>query len=225
MAILSRMKPDETIRGLARRRDGRAVAVHRGGLFAPRRRRAAGRLDLSAERQSGRHRKNTPTSSPGWSACASMRADRMALEEPLVLAGDYNVIPEPFDCHDPKVWEGDALFLPETRGAFRRLENLGLTDALRGDHRRGRPLHVLGLPGRRLAEEQRHPHRPSAALAGSGRPAGRMRHRKACPGMGEAVRPCPGIRPARPLTPAGRHHRLWTASMIGYNSGFSGDRP
>ncbi|NTJ42190.1 exodeoxyribonuclease III [Agrobacterium larrymoorei] len=57
--------------------------------------------------------------------------DRLDLEEPLILAGDYNVIPEPFDCHDPRVWEGDALFLPQTRAAFRRLENLGLTDAAR----------------------------------------------------------------------------------------------
>ncbi|HET7411723.1 MAG TPA: exodeoxyribonuclease III, partial [Pararhizobium sp.] len=57
--------------------------------------------------------------------------DRMALEEPLVLAGDYNVIPEPFDCRDPKAWERDALFLPQTRQAFRTLENLGMTDALR----------------------------------------------------------------------------------------------
>ena len=48
-----------------------------------------------------------------------------------VLAGDYNVIPEPVDCHDPRVWEGDALFRPESRAAFRRLENLGFTDALR----------------------------------------------------------------------------------------------
>ena len=57
--------------------------------------------------------------------------DRLAFEEPLILAGDYNVIPEPFDCHDPRVWEGDALFLPKTRAAFRKLENLGFTDAAR----------------------------------------------------------------------------------------------
>ena len=56
---------------------------------------------------------------------------RLALEEPLILAGDYNVIPEPQDCFDPKVWANDALYLPQTRQAFRRLENLGLTDALR----------------------------------------------------------------------------------------------
>jgi exodeoxyribonuclease-3 len=58
-------------------------------------------------------------------------ADRLALEEPLVIAGDYNVIPEPIDCHDPEVWKGDALFRPETRSAFRRLENAGFTEAVR----------------------------------------------------------------------------------------------
>lgn len=57
--------------------------------------------------------------------------NRLALEEPLVMAGDYNVIPEDRDCHDPKAWEGDALFQPETRQAFRLLLNLGFTDALR----------------------------------------------------------------------------------------------
>ena len=55
----------------------------------------------------------------------------LALEEPLVLAGDYNVIPEPRDAKDPDAWRNDALFLPQTRDAFRRLLNLGLTDALR----------------------------------------------------------------------------------------------
>jgi exodeoxyribonuclease III len=53
----------------------------------------------------------------------------LALEEPLVIAGDYNVIPEPADAHDPAAWLGDALYQPETRGAFRALKWLGLTDA------------------------------------------------------------------------------------------------
>jgi exodeoxyribonuclease-3 len=55
----------------------------------------------------------------------------MRLEEPLVLAGDYNVIPDPIDARDPSAWVTDALFLPQTRAAFRRLLTLGLTDALR----------------------------------------------------------------------------------------------
>ena len=53
----------------------------------------------------------------------------LALEEPLVLTGDYNVIPEETDCENPAAWLGDALFQPETRGAFRALKWLGLTDA------------------------------------------------------------------------------------------------
>ena len=55
----------------------------------------------------------------------------LALEEPLVLAGDYNVIPSARDVHDPELWAGDALFLPQTRARFQVLVNLGLVDALR----------------------------------------------------------------------------------------------
>ena len=55
----------------------------------------------------------------------------LALEEPLVLAGDYNVIPTSRDAKNPENWMGDALFLPQTRAKFRTLINLGLTDAVR----------------------------------------------------------------------------------------------
>ncbi len=58
-------------------------------------------------------------------------ATLLKLEEPLVLAGDYNVIPSPLDCYDPAAWANDALFLPQTRERFRALLNLGFTDALR----------------------------------------------------------------------------------------------
>jgi exodeoxyribonuclease III len=56
---------------------------------------------------------------------------RLAAEEAFVLAGDFNVIPEPIDARFPDNWRDDALFQPETRAAFRRLLNLGLTDAFR----------------------------------------------------------------------------------------------
>ncbi|MGY6284545.1 exodeoxyribonuclease III [Methylorubrum extorquens] len=55
----------------------------------------------------------------------------MTTEEALVLAGDFNVIPEPEDAADPSVWTQDALFLPETRRAFRALLAEGFTDGLR----------------------------------------------------------------------------------------------
>jgi exodeoxyribonuclease-3 len=57
--------------------------------------------------------------------------ERLLLEEPLVLAGDFNVIPSEADARNPTRWVGDALFLPRTRGKFRALCNLGLTDAVR----------------------------------------------------------------------------------------------
>ena len=56
---------------------------------------------------------------------------RLELEEPLVICGDYNVIPEPKDCWDPARWEGDALFRPESRDRFERLKNLGFIEAVR----------------------------------------------------------------------------------------------
>jgi exodeoxyribonuclease III len=51
-----------------------------------------------------------------------------------VLAGDYNVIPEPEDAKNPEAWVDAALFQPESRRAFRRILNLGLTEAFRACH-------------------------------------------------------------------------------------------
>lgn len=55
-------------------------------------------------------------------------------EEAFVLAGDYNVIPDPIDAKNPSAWTEDALFQPESRSAWRRLVALGLTDATRACH-------------------------------------------------------------------------------------------
>lgn len=49
----------------------------------------------------------------------------------FIIGGDFNIIPEDKDCHDPKAWANDALFLPRSRQHFRALENLGLYDAFR----------------------------------------------------------------------------------------------
>ncbi len=57
--------------------------------------------------------------------------ERLELEEPLVMAGDYNVIPTAADVHNPAAWTNDALFLPQTRARFHAFSNLGLTDAIR----------------------------------------------------------------------------------------------
>ncbi len=67
-----------------------------------------------------------------WMDRLEARARELLAEEmPLVLAGDYNVIPEPRDAARPEAWEGDALFLPESRAAWRRILHLGFHDATR----------------------------------------------------------------------------------------------
>jgi exodeoxyribonuclease III len=54
--------------------------------------------------------------------------------EPVVLAGDYNVVPTDFDIYSPKSWKKDALLQPESREAYRRLLAQGWIDALRSVH-------------------------------------------------------------------------------------------
>lgn len=130
VALLSKSKPDEVNRGLAGN-DEDLQARFIEGVFS---------VDGGAIRVVSLYLPNgNPPDDPvkypyklAWmERLHAFAKERLAFEEPLILAGDYNVIPEPFDCHDPKVWERDALFLPQTRESFRRLEALGLTDALR----------------------------------------------------------------------------------------------
>jgi exodeoxyribonuclease-3 len=61
-------------------------------------------------------------------------AETLALEEPVAFVGDYNVIPSADDTHYPENWAGDALFLPATRKSYRKIVNLGLSDAFRVTH-------------------------------------------------------------------------------------------
>ena len=52
--------------------------------------------------------------------------------QPVVLAGDYNVVPTDFDIYNPRSWRKDALLQPESRDCFQRLLQQGWTDAIRG---------------------------------------------------------------------------------------------
>lgn len=58
-------------------------------------------------------------------------AKLLALDIPVVLTGDYNVMPTEKDVYKPERWVDDALFRPETRAAFKTLVDQGWTDALR----------------------------------------------------------------------------------------------
>ena len=95
--------------------------------------------------------------------------ERLSLGEPLILAGDYNVIPAPADvAQSAKLAGRRAVPAAHPLGLPIALQ-LGLTDAVRATSDAPGLLHVLGLSGRRLAEEQRHPHRSSVAVAAGGR--------------------------------------------------------
>jgi exodeoxyribonuclease-3 len=68
----------------------------------------------------------------GWMERLHRRAlELLKAEEPALMAGDYNVIPQAEDAKRPDAWREDALFRPESRAAFRKILNLGFTDAFR----------------------------------------------------------------------------------------------
>ena len=60
--------------------------------------------------------------------------DLLADEMPALMAGDYNIIPQPEDAKRPEAWAEDALHRPESRAAFQRIVNLGFTEAFRARH-------------------------------------------------------------------------------------------
>ncbi|MEL6688925.1 MAG: exodeoxyribonuclease III [Pseudomonadota bacterium] len=67
-----------------------------------------------------------------WMKRLKARAEALlAAEEPALMAGDYNIIPQPEDAKRPEVWTEDALFRPESRTAWREILNLGFTEAFR----------------------------------------------------------------------------------------------
>ena len=72
----------------------------------------------------------------GWMARLEARVRAVLdAEEAAVFAGDFNVIPQDEDAARPAAWRDDALGLQATREAWRRIVNLGLTDAYRIRHR------------------------------------------------------------------------------------------
>jgi exodeoxyribonuclease-3 len=71
----------------------------------------------------------------GWfERFAARAAELVNRDTPVILAGDYNVIPTDLDVYKPERWVDDALFRPETRAAYQRLLGQGWTDSLRTLH-------------------------------------------------------------------------------------------
>ncbi len=132
VAILSRLKPEDVRRGLPGMEDDPQAryieAVYSAGPCVIR----VASIYLPNGNPLGTDKF---TYKLRWMACLRAHASALLkLEEPLVLAGDYNVIPTSRDAKNPEAWTGDALFQPESRASFRTLLNLGFTDAIRQVH-------------------------------------------------------------------------------------------
>lgn len=67
-----------------------------------------------------------------WFSRLQTRAkELLAMNKPVIMTGDYNVMPSEIDVYKPERWVNDALFRPETRAAYKTLLDMGWTDALR----------------------------------------------------------------------------------------------
>ena len=123
VAILSKLPFDEVTPRPAGRRRRRAGALHRGAGLD---RRGVVRVasHLSAQRQSAGHRQISLQAR--WMERLVRHArERLALEEPLVLAGDYNVIPTARRrAQSRRPGSNDALFLPQTRASIPRAASI-----------------------------------------------------------------------------------------------------
>jgi exodeoxyribonuclease-3 len=97
-------------------------------------------------------------------------ADLLASKQPVILTGDFNVMPTEIDVYKPENWVDDALFRPEVRAAFHTLVAQGWTDAECGAADRSFPAEPGGS---------------GAAKVGWGEPGGT--------GMGEVERSCAGV--------------------------------
>ncbi|MDP9422107.1 MAG: exodeoxyribonuclease III [Pseudomonadota bacterium] len=64
--------------------------------------------------------------------------EMVAVNAPVVMAGDYNIIPTDADVYAPERWLDDALFAPEAKAAYARILKQGWTDAVRKLHPRER---------------------------------------------------------------------------------------
>ena len=129
VAILSKLRFDEVIRGLPGETDDAQSRYIEGVFSVGSRAIRVASIYLPNGNPLGTEK--FPYKVRWMDRLIAHASDRLSLEEPLILAGDYNIIPEPEDCFSPKAWEGDALFQPESRQAYRRMKALGLAEAIR----------------------------------------------------------------------------------------------
>ena len=162
---------DEVTRGLPGD-DGDEQARFIEGVFSTAKRRARVASHLSAQRQSDRHREvRLQAGLDGAARSSWAREPACRSRSRWCWPATTTSFPSRIDAAIPEDWVNDALFQPQTRARFRAACSISASPMPCAPSPTRPRLHVLGLSGRRLAEEQRHPHRPSAAVAGGRRPA------------------------------------------------------
>ena len=102
----------------------------------------------------------------------SHAAELYAEDVPVVLAGDFNVVPTERDIYPSKSYAKNALVQPEPRALFRRLLDQGWVDAIRDAPSRRADVHLLGLFAKPLAARRRASPRSSAPEQEGGEAAG-----------------------------------------------------
>ena len=107
--------------------------------------------------------RSSTTSWPGSSACSRHARSLAESGHPVVLAGDYNVVPTDADIYATRSWLKNALLQPAPRAAYRRLLAQGWTDAIRALHPDERIYTFWDYLRNRLAARRRPAHRPPAA--------------------------------------------------------------
>ena len=153
----------------ARRRRRRAGALHRGGVLDALRRRCGSPRSICPTAIRSAPRK-FPTSSPGWSGWSAGRPTAWRWRSRWCSPATTTSSPSRSTPRTPKPGSTTRCSSPR-RGRRSAAWQISASPTPSAPSPTPRHLHVLGLPGRRLAEEQRHPHRPPAAVAGSRRPA------------------------------------------------------
>ena len=151
------------------------------------------RLPLSAQRQSGARPEVRLQAELVRAADPRTPPSCLQSTTPVVLAGDYNVMPTELDVYKPERWVDDALFRPEAREAYRKLVAQGWTDALRTLHPDERIYTFWDYFRNAYAAQRRPAHRPSAAEPGGRAASGRGRRRPRRARLGEDQRPRAGL--------------------------------
>ncbi len=129
-----------------------------------------------------------------WMERLKLRAKELVKsKEPVVMTGDFNVIPTDVDAYKPERWVNDALFFSGVESFFCPTPQAGLDRRDPPSPPRCAHLYLLGLFPQCLRPQRRHPHRSFSPQPAPGEKAQSRRRRHGCPRLGKDQRPRAGV--------------------------------